>query len=430
MSHSETLRLLQQLGIPVSPETSTVTGLDGCLKYYADIGRRRGDLPYEIDGVVFKVDDMRQQQALGFISRAPRWAIAYKFPPQEETTRVLEIEVQVGRTGALTPVARLEPVFVGGVTVTNATLHNEDEVQRKDVRAGDTVIVRRAGDVIPEVVRVVKERRPPGARPFVMPERCPVCASAVEREEEESVTRCRGGLYCPAQAIQSILHFASRRAMDIDGLGEKLVEQMYRKGHVKNVSQLYTLKQEQIADLERMAEKSADNLVQALEHSKHPRLDRFIYALGIREVGEATAKNLARYFGSLSRIRKASVEELEEVEDIGPVVAAHIRNFFSEPHNNDVIDQLLSAGIRPQEQQAAEQSPLKGKTFVLTGTLASLTRDQAKELLEARGAKVSGSVSKKTNYVVAGTEAGNKLTKAVELGVKVLDETEFLQMVK
>ena len=430
VSHSGTLALLRRLGIPVSPETRTVTGVDGCLAYYADIGRRRDDLPYEIDGVVFKVDDVHQQQALGFVSRAPRWAIAYKFPPQEESTRILEIEVQVGRTGALTPVARLQPVFVGGVTVTNATLHNEDEVQRKDVRAGDTVVVRRAGDVIPEVVRVIMEQRPAESQPFIMPTQCPVCGSAVQREQEEAVLRCSGGLFCPAQAIQSILHFASRRAMDIDGLGEKLVEQLYHKGLVRNVADLYTLEQAQLAGLDRMADKSASNLLQALEHSKHTRLDRFIYALGIREVGEATAKNLTRHFGSLERIRQASVEELETVEDVGPIVAMHVRNFFQEPHNNQVIDRLLEAQITWPEVSAPRASPLQGKTFVLTGTLESLTRDQARELLEAQGAKVSGSVSKRTDYVVAGAEAGSKLAKARELGVEVLDEAVFLKLVK
>ena len=429
-SHSGTLELLKKLGIPVSPETETVTGIAGCLEYYADIGRRRAGLPYEIDGVVFKVNDLRQQEELGFVSRAPRWAVAYKFPPQEEITRILDIEVQVGRTGALTPVARLEPVLVGGVTVTNATLHNEDEVKRKDVRIGDTVVVRRAGDVIPEVVRVIREKRPRGSHPFHMPEECPVCGSAVERQEEEAVVRCTGGLYCPAQAIQTILHFASRRAMDIDGLGEKLVEQLYSKGHVKNVADLYTLNEGQISALERMAEKSARNLIQALEGSKKPRLERFIYSLGIREVGEATAKSLARHFGSLEAIRKATVEDLEEVEDIGPVVAGHVRNFFSEAHNNNVIDQLLDTGVEPQERNIAEKSSLRGKTFVLTGTLESMTRDKAKDLVESLGGRVSGSVSKKTDYVVAGEEAGSKLTKARELGVEVVDEKEFLKLVK
>jgi DNA ligase (NAD+) len=430
VSHTETLGLLQQLGIPVSPESRTVTGIHGCLQYYADIGRRRVDLPYEIDGVVFKVDDVRQQQTLGFVSRAPRWAIAYKFPPQEATTRIQDIEVQVGRTGALTPVARLEPVFVGGVTVTNATLHNEDEVQRKDVRAGDTVVVRRAGDVIPEVVRVIKEQRSPKSRPFVMPKQCPVCGSVVQREQEAAVLRCSGGLYCPAQTIQSIIHFASRRAMDIDGLGEKLVEQLYHQGLVRNVADLYTLQQARLADLDRMAEKSAGNLIQALQRSKDTRLDRFIYALGIREVGEATAKNLTRHFGSLDGIRHATVEELEAVEDVGPVVAMHVRYFFNEPHNNQIIDRLIKAGINWPQVTVQRHSPLKGKTFVLTGTLESMSRDQAKGLLESLGARVSGSVSKKTDYVVAGEEAGSKLTKARALGVEVVDEEEFLKLVK
>lgn len=430
-THAELLANIKKWGVPTSPETKTVKGLKGCFNYYNKIQNRRRDLAYEIDGVVFKVNQRKLQDRLGFVSRAPRWAIAYKFPPQEVLTRVVEINVQVGRTGALTPVARLEPVAVGGVTITNATLHNEDEIKRKDVRVGDTVVVRRAGDVIPEVVSVIKDRRPPDTKSFVMPGNCPVCHSKVNREMEEAVVRCSGGLYCPAQCIQSIIHFASRRAMDIDGLGEKLVEQLYQQELIRNVADLYALTREQVAGLARMGEKSADNLIASLDKSKDTRLDRFIYALGIREVGEATARNLALYFGSIEKLSRAGVDELEQVPDIGSVVAGHIRNFFAERHNQEIIDRLLAAGIHwPEPDTAPGERPLQGKTFVLTGTLASMTRDDARQKLQVLGAKVSGSVSAKTDYVVAGEAAGSKLTKARDLGVKIMDEAAFLKLVK
>ena len=429
-AHAELLAAVKKWGVPVSPETKTASGLKGCLAFYRAIEKRRQGLPYEIDGVVFKVNDMTYQEQLGFVSRAPRWAIAYKFPPQEVLTRVTAIDVQVGRTGALTPVARLEPVAVAGVTVTNATLHNEDEVKRKDVRVGDTVVVRRAGDVIPEVLKVVPEQRPRHTKTFTMPDRCPVCGSAVTREQEEAVIRCSGGLYCPAQCIQSIIHFASRRAMDIDGLGEKLVEQLYQQQLVANVADLYELDQDQVAGLERMGSKSAANLIAALDKSKDTMLERFIYALGIREVGEATARNLALYFGSMDKLAQADIETLEQVPDVGPVVASHIHEFFAEQHNQETITRLLNAGIHwPEPEQSASSRPLQGKIFVLTGTLANMTRDDAKQKLQLLGARVSGSVSGKTDYVVAGEAAGSKLRKAEELGVEVIDEAAFLQLI-
>jgi DNA ligase (NAD+) len=424
------LKHLRQWGIPVSQDSRTVTGIEACLKYYADLSARRADLPYQIDGIVYKVNRMDWQEQLGTVSRAPRWAIAYKFPPEEEVTRVLDIEVQVGRTGALTPVARLEAVSVGGVTVTSATLHNEDEVHRKDVRVGDTVIVRRAGDVIPEVVRVLTEKRPGRTRRFTMPKTCPVCGSAAIREEEEAVVRCTGGIYCPAQCIRSILHFASRRAMDIEGLGEKLVEQLYQNEYVRNLADLYDLTREQLAGLERMGEKSADNLLAALEKSKATGLDRFLYGLGIREVGEATALALAVHFGSLDRIRQATLEELEAVPDVGPIVAGHVHDFFKERHNNQIIDRLVKAGVHWDEFTVSGKRPLEGKTFVLTGALAAMARDEAKQHLIALGAKVSGSVSKNTDYVVAGESPGSKLVRAQELGVEVMDEAAFMKLLK
>ncbi|MBI4006314.1 MAG: NAD-dependent DNA ligase LigA [Gammaproteobacteria bacterium] len=427
-THTEILKKLQKWGLPISPETKMVTGIGQCHAYYRMIGERRADLAYEIDGVVFKVNDIAQQELLGFVSRAPRWAIAWKFQPEEEITKVVDIEVQVGRTGALTPVARLEPVFVGGVTVTNATLHNEDEIRRKDVRAGDTVIIRRAGDVIPEVVRVLQEKRPESARPFQMPRKCPICGSDVERLEGEAVARCSGGLFCSAQQIQSILHFASRLAMDIEGMGDKLVEQLVATGHVRNVADLYTLKQEQLASLDRMGEKSAGNIIQALENSKQTTLNRFLYALGIREVGEATARNLAQHFGNLELIRTANQEELEKVPDIGPIVARHITTFFAQSHNNKIIGRLLDAGITWPKVKASRKKPLSGKTFVITGVLESMKRDEAKERLQTLGAKVSGSVSKKTNYVIAGSDPGSKADKARELNIEILNEKEFLSL--
>jgi len=426
------MALLQQWGVPVAQQRSVVRGLEGLLAYYLEIGEAREQLPFDIDGVVYKVNDIAQQQQLGFVSRAPRWAIAHKFPAEEAMTTLLDIEVQVGRTGALTPVARLAPVFVGGVTVTNATLHNEDEIRRKDVRIGDTVIVRRAGDVIPEVARVVLERRPRDAREFVMPKVCPVCGSRVARLEDEAVWRCTGGLFCPAQRKQALLHFASRRAMNIEGLGDKLVEQLVDTHIVNNPAALYKFGLLAIINLERMGEKSAVNLLAAIEHSKHTTLARFIFALGIRNVGEATAKDLAQHFGSLDNLLAADVESLQQVHDVGPVVAQSIADFLAEAHNREVIEQLRASGVHWAEQQplAATALPFSGKTFVLTGTLAALSREEAKEKLEALGAKVSGSVSKKTDYVVAGVEAGSKLDKARELGVAVLDEQQFLALLE
>jgi DNA ligase (NAD+) len=428
--HDRQMALLMQWGVPVAQQRGVVRGLEGLLAYYREIGAAREQLPFDIDGVVYKVNDIGRQQQLGFVSRAPRWAIAHKFPAEEASTTLLDIEVQVGRTGALTPVARLAPVFVGGVTVTNATLHNEDEIRRKDVRIGDTVIVRRAGDVIPEVARVVLEKRPRDAREFAMPKVCPVCGSHVAKLEEEAIWRCTGGLFCPAQRKQALLHFASRRAMNIEGLGEKLVDQLVDANIVSNPAALYKLGLLAIINMERMGEKSAVNLLAAIEHSKHTTLARFIFALGIRNVGEATAKDLAQHFGSLDNLLAADAESLQQVHDVGPVVAQSIADFLAEAHNREVIEQLRACGVNWAEHQPlpAAALPLSGKTFVLTGTLVALSREQAKEKLETLGAKVAGSVSKKTDYVVAGTEAGSKLDKARELGVAVLDEQGLLQL--
>jgi DNA ligase (NAD+) len=427
--HSAILDQLQEWGLRVSAERALVRGVDGCLRYFTKMGAKRAALAYEIDGVVYKVDSLAQQQKLGFVARAPRWAVAHKFPAEEALTKVVGIDVQVGRTGALTPVARLEPVFVGGVTVSNATLHNEDEVHRKDVRVGDSVIIRRAGDVIPEVVSVVIERRPSGTRIFHLPKRCPVCGSEVVRVEGEAAARCSGGLYCPAQRREAIRHFASRRAMDIEGLGDKLVEQLVEQGLVRDVADLYELGVEQVAGLERMGVKSAENLLNALNKSKTTTLARFLYALGIREVGEATAQALAHYFGELDAIAQADVEALQAVPDIGPVVAQQIAAFFHERHNREVIKKLQAAGVHwPKVERSAASSPLAGKTFVLTGTLAAMTRDEAKQRLQSLGAKVTGSVSAKTDYVVAGEEPGSKLEKARALDVAVVDERQFLQL--
>ncbi len=429
-THTGILAQLQDWRLRVYEDIRCVQGIQGCTEYYRSYEKRRDKLPFEIDGVVFKVDRLDQQQALGFVARAPRWAIARKFPAQERETVVQGIDVQVGRTGALTPVARLEPVFVGGVTVTNATLHNQDEIERKDVRVGDTVMVRRAGDVIPEVVCVVPERRRKGARRFNMLAKyktCPVCGSAVERIEGEAVARCTGGLFCPAQRKEAIKHFASRKAMDIEGLGDKLVEQLVDNELVHDVSDLYALTVEQLAGLERMAEKSAGNLVSALEKSKRTTLERFIYALGIREVGEATAQVLAREFCTLESLMQADIEALQAVRDVGPVVAQHIVGFFAEQHNRDVIEKLLAAGINWPAVKRPKHLPLAGKTFVLTGTL-SMPRDVLKERLQAAGAKVSGSVSKKTDYVVVGDNPGSKYDKALELDVEILDEAACLAL--
>ena len=433
--HSQIMDWLLELHFPVCPERQVVTGMRGLLAYYQAIGAKRDTLSYEIDGVVYKVNDLAAQNELGFVSRAPRFAIAHKYPAQEMMTEVLGIDVQVGRTGAITPVARLKPVFVGGVTVTNATLHNEDEVRRKDVHIGDFVIVRRAGDVIPEVVSVVKEQRPADARRFLMPMLCPVCNSHIIKLPDEAVARCTGGLVCPAQRKQALLHFASRRAMDIEGLGDKLIEQLVDKDLLKTPADIYRLDLATLANLERMAEKSASNIIAAIQHSKQTTLARFIYALGIRNVGEATAKELARYFGSLDNLTQANVAQLTEVPDIGPIVAESIEQFFAEPHNQQVISLLRDAVHWPESRgkQEAEQTALSGKTFVLTGTLATLSREQAREMIEALGGKVISSVSKKTHYVVVGSDPGSKLAKAQELGVQLLDEQglrEVLSLVK
>ncbi|NCX45595.1 MAG: NAD-dependent DNA ligase LigA [Burkholderiaceae bacterium] len=427
-THSELLNLYEVLGLPVCRERTVVSSLDGLMKFYAGIAAKREQLPYEIDGVVYKVNSFAEQQQLGYVSRAPRFAIAHKYPAQEEITTVLGIDVQVGRTGAITPVARLAPVLVGGVTVTNATLHNEDEVRRKDVRIGDTVVVRRAGDVIPEIVSVVLDRRPSNTQVFVMPNRCPVCESHIERLSDEAVARCSGGLFCAAQRKQALLHFAQRRAMDIEGLGDKIVDQMVDLNLVRTPADLYRLGFAALVNMERMGEKSADNLLQSIAQSKKTTLARFIFGLGIRHVGESTAKDLAKHFGGIRALMDAPMDELLMVNDVGPVVADSIVSFMSEPHNREVIEQLLVSGIEFQNEERITTVDLSGKTFVLTGTLPTLSRDQAKEMLEAAGAKVAGSVSQKTSFVVAGSEAGSKLDKATELGIPILDEVALLKL--
>jgi DNA ligase (NAD+) len=427
-THSELLNLYEALGLPVCRERTVVSSLDGLMKFYAGIAAKREQLPYEIDGVVYKVNSFAEQQQLGYVSRAPRFAIAHKYPAQEEITTVLGIDVQVGRTGAITPVARLAPVLVGGVTVTNATLHNEDEVRRKDVRIGDTVVVRRAGDVIPEIVSVVLDRRPSNTQVFVMPTHCPVCESHIERLSDEAVARCSGGLFCAAQRKQALLHFAQRRAMDIEGLGDKIVDQMVDLNLVRTPADLYRLGFAALVNMERMGEKSADNLLQSIAQSKKTTLARFIFGLGIRHVGESTAKDLAKHFGGIHALMDAPMDELLMVNDVGPVVADSIVSFMSEPHNREVIEQLLVSGIEFQNEERITTVDLSGKTFVLTGTLPTLSRDQAKELLEAAGAKVAGSVSQKTSFVVAGSEAGSKLDKATELGIPILDEVALLKL--
>lgn len=429
-THSALLDWYVTLGIPVNDRREVVQGAHGLLAFYRTVGEARPSLPYDIDGVVYKVNRRDEQERLGFVSRAPRFALAHKFPAQEALTTLLDIEVQVGRTGAITPVARLAPVFVGGATVTNATLHNEDEIRRKDVMIGDTVIVRRAGDVIPEVVGSVLERRPADARAFVMPTACPVCGSAIEKLPDEVIARCTGGLICAAQRKQALLHFAQRRALDIEGLGDKLVEQLVDQHIIRTPADLFKLGVAKLAALDRVADKSAANLVAALEAARHTTLARFIFALGIRHVGEATAKDLARHFGTLDNVMAASTEELLAVPDVGPIVAQSIANFFGEPHNVEVIEQLRAAGVTWPESEpaAAAPLPLAGKTFVLTGTLPTLSRDEAKSMLEEKGAKVAGSVSAKTDYVVAGADAGSKLAKAESLGVPVLDEDAMRAM--
>ncbi|TCV90151.1 NAD-dependent DNA ligase LigA [Sulfurirhabdus autotrophica] len=430
-THSAAMDYLESLHLPVCAERSVVRGSHGLMGYYQTIGSKRANLPYDIDGVVYKVNDLNQQDKLGFVSRAPRFAIAHKFPAQEALTEVLDIDVQVGRTGTITPVARLKPVFVGGVTVTNATLHNEDEVRRKDVRIGDTVVVRRAGDVIPEVVSVVLDKRPSAVREFEMPELCPVCGSHVIRLPDEAAARCTGGLYCPAQRKQAILHFASRRALDIEGLGEKLVDQLVDTHVIKTPSDLFKLGMLSLANLERMAEKSASNILQAIEHSKNTTLARFIYALGIRNVGETTAKDLARHFGSLDKLMEADEAMLQQMPDVGPVVAQSIVQFFRETHNREVVEQMRAAGVKWEEGQgwvAPPENAISGKSFVLTGTLPNLSREGAKEKIEAAGGKVVGSVSKKTDYVVVGSDPGSKYVKAQELGIPILDEESLIKL--
>ena len=453
-THSATLARFRDWGLPVSALAGSARGADGCMDYYRRMGMQRDSLPFDIDGVVYKIDAIAAQRELGFVGRTPRWAIAHKFPAQEQTTTVEAIEVNIGRTGAVTPTARLAPVFVGGVTVTNVTLHNADQVARLDVRVGDTVIVRRAGDVIPEVVSVVLDRRSQRTHNWAMPEKCPICGSAIVREEGEVVARCSGGLACAAQRVQAIFHFASRRAMDIDGLGERYIEDMCDLGYVHSVADLYNTSLADLLEMKRRADerdgttpahvlkggvkagkiamKWAENLIAAIERSRNTTLARFLYALGIRDVGEATAKALTRHFGTLDALMQASESELLEVPDVGPVVAAHIAVFFAEAHNREAIVALRKAGVEwlESEPQRRNEGQLKGKTVVLTGTLDSLTRDETKAKLEALGAKVAGSVSKKTSFVVAGAEAGSKLDKANELGVEVWDEARLLEFLR
>jgi len=436
-THSGVVDALEAWGLPVDKHRAVVQGADGLVAFHRRIGELRDKLPFDIDGVVYKVNDRAVQQRLGFVSREPRWAVAHKYPAQEQMTTLLDIDVQVGRTGKLTPVAKLKPVFVGGTTVSNATLHNQDEIERKDVRIGDTVIVRRAGDVIPEVVAVVAEKRPADAAKFDLYARlegkCPICGSDIEREEGEVDWRCSGGLFCAAQRKQAILHFASRRAMDIEGLGDRLVDQLVDGGLIRTLPELYKLGVAKLIALERLGDKSAQNLVANLERSKHTTLQRFLYALGIRHVGESTARDLAKHFGQLDRILNASVEQLLEVPDVGPVVAESIHTFFAQPHNREVVEQLRAVGIEWEEHEGSADTapkPLAGKTFVLTGTLPTLSRDEAKDMIESAGGKVAGSVSKKTHYVVAGAEAGSKLDKAQELGVAILDEDGLKELLK
>jgi DNA ligase (NAD+) len=430
-THYALLMTLKAWGFPVAEQTACVQGAAGLVGFHQRMGQARDALPYDIDGVVYKVNRLDWQRQLGFVTREPRWAVAHKYPAQEQLTTVLAIEVQVGRTGKLTPVAKLAPVFVGGVTVTNATLHNEDEARRKDVRVGDTVVVRRAGDVIPEVVSVIAEKRLHEAQIFTMPHVCPVCGSAAVREEGEADYRCTGGLFCSAQRKEAILHFAHRRAVEIEDLGDKLVEQLVDAGVIHTLPDIYRLDFNALVSLDRMAEKSANNVLLSIEKSKHTTLPRFVFGLGIRHVGEATAKALARHFGNIDAIMDATLDQLLQVADVGPIVAQSIRTFFDQPHNREVVAQLRAYGVHWEEgaPTAGASLPLAGQTFVLTGTLPTLSRDEAKDMLEALGAKVAGSVSKKTHCVVAGAEAGSKLEKAQALGVPVLDEAGLLALV-
>jgi DNA ligase (NAD+) len=427
--HSAILQALRHWGFKICPQSRVVEGADGCLDYYREMGALRSQLPYQIDGVVYKVDDLELQKQLGFISRAPRWAVAHKFPAEEALTTVRGIEFQVGRTGALTPVARLEPAFVGGVTVSNATLHNMDELTRKDVRVGDTVVIRRAGDVIPEVARVLLERRPKTTAPVTLPDVCPVCGSPVVREADQAVARCTGGRTCAAQRKEEIRHFASRRALDIQGLGDKLVEQLVDRDWVRTPADLFALRAEQLAELERMGEKSAQKLQAAIAAVKHTSLPRFLYALGIRDVGEATALALAQYFRDIAALRRAGAEEIQRVPDVGPVVAKNVAAYFQDAENSSIVDRLLAGGIAwPAPAPVDSDAELAGKTIVLTGTLQAMTREAAAEAVVRLGGKVSSSVSKKTHYVVAGADAGSKLKKAEQLGIAVLDEAAFLKL--
>ncbi|KTG16795.1 MULTISPECIES: NAD-dependent DNA ligase LigA [unclassified Guyparkeria] len=427
--HSAWLDYLESLGFSVAEHRQRVTGLEGARSFYEGLGERRDSLAFDIDGVVYKVDALADQERLGFVARAPRWAIAWKFPAEEKVTQLRDVEFQVGRTGALTPVARVEPVAVGGVTVANVTLHNMDEIERKDVRIGDWVRVRRAGDVIPEIIEVLPEKRPADAREIELPAHCPECGSEVLRDEEQAVARCTGGLFCPAQRREAIRHFASRKAMDIDGLGEKWITLFLEREMVDHVDDLFRLDRDDLIALPRMGAKSADNLLDALERAKETTLGRFLYALGIREVGEVTAESLARHFRDLDALMAASEEELQAVEDVGPVVARHVHAFFQQPHNREVIDGLLDAGIHwPTPEAPADDAPLAGKTFVITGTLPDMTRDEASDRLTALGAKVTGSVSKKTTALIAGEAGGSKLAKAEKLGVPVLDAEAFARL--
>jgi DNA ligase (NAD+) len=429
-THEELLNFYADMGLPVCAERRLLHSVAEILSFYKEIGAKRDSLPYDIDGVVYKVNSFIEQTKLGFVSRAPRFALAHKYPAHEALTTVLGIDVQVGRTGAITPVARLAPVEVGGVTVTNATLHNEDEVRRKDVRIGDTVSVRRAGDVIPEVVSVIKDRRPTNTAEFIMPSNCPVCDSHIERLADESVARCSGGLFCGAQRKQALIHFAHRRALDIEGLGEKIVDQLVDQNLVRTPADLYRLGLTALANLDRMGDKSADNLIAAINQSRNTTLARFIFALGIRHVGETTAKDLAKHYQSVDALMEASLEDLLTVKDVGPVVADSIISFMQEAHNREVIEQLLASGMQLAVEEKIISAALAGKTFVLTGTFPTMTRDEAKDILEKAGAKVAGSVSKKTDYVVAGEDAGSKLAKAAELGVPVIDEVAMRTLLK
>ena len=428
--HSEMMEKLKSWGMRINPESQVVKGLRGCNAYYEKLAEKRNDLPDEIDGIVYKVDDIKFQNVMGFVSRAPRWAIARKFPAQEEMTTLLDIDIQVGRTGALTPVARLDPVFVGGVTVSNATLHNQDEIDRLDVRVGDTVIVRRAGDVIPQVVSVVKSKRKGKPRRFYLPDICPVCGSETARFEDEAVTFCTGGLYCEAQRKEAIKHFASRRAMNVDGLGDKLVEQLVDEGLIHTIADLYKLNVEQLIQLERSGEKSAKNLITSLDKSKKTTLARFVFALGIHSIGETTAQTLANHFTSLDKLMNADEKKLLAVPDVGPIVAENLITFFKQAHNIEVVEQLISVGIYWPEIKKKNQSelPLAGKTFVVTGTLETMGRNDAKAALQELGAKVSGSVSKKTDYLVVGENPGSKATKAADLGITILDEKALIKL--